>query len=385
MSRFTVINESVRWPSLLLATVLAAVLVSALAGCGVGEGSDAPAPSPARHDLPLGQVRLTEAALRHLEIRPVAQADVAPLAWVPGKVAIRDDRVSELTAPVAGRIVGLHANIGDLVKAGAALATMASPDAARIRSEHANSRVELEVAQAEFERQRIMLEKEIGIRAEYDLARAKVKQAGNEVARAAHAASFLGRDGADQVVLRSPRDGTVIARNVALGAAVDAGSEPLFTVGEAAALWVVAEVFETDMIGMRPGAPVQVRVATIGEALAGRVMRVGSVVHDQTRRAPVYIAIDQPHPRLRAGMLARVGIELERNGGMSVPLTAVLIKDGQSALVYVQKQPGLFEARAVTLGTPAHGMVPVLHGLAAEESVVVKGALLLDGAASQLL
>src|SRR5690606_27089332 len=101
MSRFTVINELVRWPSLLLVVVLAA----ALAGCGTGEGSDAPAPSPARHDLPLGQVRLTEAALRHLEIRPVAQADVAPLAWVPGKVAIRDDRVSELTAPVAGRII----------------------------------------------------------------------------------------------------------------------------------------------------------------------------------------------------------------------------------------------------------------------------------------
>ena len=44
-----------------------------------------------------------------------------------------------------------------------------------------------------------------------------------------------------------------------------------------------------------------------------------------------------------------------------------------------------FEARTVVLGRPSRGMVPVVSGLKSGEKIVVRGGLLLDGAASQLL
>ena len=51
----------------------------------------------------------------------------------------------------------------------------------------------------------------------------------------------------------------------------------------------------------------------------------------------------------------------------------------------VQVDDGVFEARNVTLGQPLRGMVPVQSGLKAGDKIVVRGGLLLDGAASQML
>lgn len=45
----------------------------------------------------------------------------------------------------------------------------------------------------------------------------------------------------------------------------------------------------------------------------------------------------------------------------------------------------MFEARDVRLGQPVRGVVPVLGGLSAQDRIVVRGGLLLDGAASQLM
>ncbi len=64
---------------------------------------------------------------------------------------------------------------------------------------------------------------------------------------------------------------------------------------------------------------------------------------------------------------------------------AVLIRDGTDTVVYVEKGPRTFHRRAVTVGRPSDGRVQVLSGLEPGERVVVKGALLLDGAADQLL
>ena len=70
---------------------------------------------------------------------------------------------------------------------------------------------------------------------------------------------------------------------------------------------------------------------------------------------------------------------------MLIPVTAVLIKDGDRSLVFVQVDEGVFEARTVVLGQPLRGMVPVQSGLKAGDRIVVRGGLLLDGAASQML
>ncbi len=320
-----------------------------------------------------------------MEMQEVGAQGEAHVVWAPARVALREEQVADVVAPVSGRIVQIRAQVGDEVQAGAPLATLSSPDASRIRAEYANAQVELEVAQAEARRQRLMMEKGIGVEAEQLVAEARLKEARHNAEVAARAARFLGGGGNDGLVLKSPRAGVVLGRNATPGATVGPDAGSLFTVGDPAALWITADVFESDLATIVQGAPVQIEVASLDRPLSGKVLRVGSALNAQTRRGQVFIALDQASPSLRAGMLARAGIHARGAEGVSVPVSAVLIKDGQHSIVFVQISETVFEARPVVLGQPSNGYIPVLSGIGPGDRVVVKGGLLLDGAANQML
>ncbi len=73
------------------------------------------------------------------------------------------------------------------------------------------------------------------------------------------------------------------------------------------------------------------------------------------------------------------------DAGLTLPVNAVLIKDGKDPVVYVQKDPLTFVRRRVVVAQPVEGRVQIVSGLSPGEKVVVRGALLLDGSADQLL
>jgi cobalt-zinc-cadmium efflux system membrane fusion protein len=88
---------------------------------------------------------------------------------------------------------------------------------------------------------------------------------------------------------------------------------------------------------------------------------------------------------MRAGMLAQVALRVGAKAAISVPVSAVLIKDGKRRVVYVERADGAFESREVQTGQNRNGRVVIVQGLTAGERVVVRGALLLDTQAEQLL
>ena len=368
-----------------VAAALTGLITLALAACGNAD-NPRPAAAPQAHSQVPGELRVQQASLQMLGIETVSEQRDTQTVWAPARVAFRDDRVTAVGAPVAGRILQVHANIGDTVAAGQALATLASPEALRQRSEAGNAEVAQGLAASEAQRQRLMMDKGIGIEMERNAADARLREAQQELARARGTVALLGGGAAgDRIVLRAPRAGVVAARRATVGAAVDTSGEPLFLIGDPQAMWVVAEVFESDLAGLLEGAEAQVETSSLSQPIKGRVQRVGTALNEETRRAPVFVSFDRIPATVRPGMLAKVGIQVASPGGLLIPLSAVLIKDERRSIVYVQREGTLFEARDVQLGQPMRGLIPVLGGLSVGDRIVVRGGLLLDGAASQLL
>jgi cobalt-zinc-cadmium efflux system membrane fusion protein len=102
----------------------------------------------------------------------------------------------------------------------------------------------------------------------------------------------------------------------------------------------------------------------------------------------VYIAFDAPvgdGGDVRSGMFARAAIKAPPGKSIVLPAESVLIEDGKTYVVYVKTGEDLFVARKVEVGRSIDGRIEILSGLAPGEQVVTRGALLLDGAAEQLL
>lgn len=329
-------------------------------------------------------VTIARASLPYLEVKAVSADAESPVVRAPGHVVFRDGAVSEVAAPVAGRVTAIAVKVGDRVKAHDPLVTLQSPEAASARAALDAALVAKKAAQAALARQSAMLEKGVGIESDEFQAETELAKTEAELARAERAVAYLDAGSGSTVVVRAPIDGSVLARKTTLGAAAEPGGEALIEIGDPAALWVQLDVFERDLPAIKPGAEARVEIPTATEPLRGRVAAVGNVLSSGMRTAPVYVTLEEP-AQLRAGMYTRAAILSAAQQGVTLPTTAVLIKDGKKSIVYVAKGELTFLPREVVVGQPLEGRVQVLAGLSPGERVVQKGALLLDQSADQLL
>lgn len=328
---------------------------------------------------------VSERSRAYVKTQTIALEEAAPVVRAPARVAFRDGAVSNVNIPIAGRIVAVHVKTGDRVKAGDPLLTVSSSEAAAARASLAMARAELDAAKQEVARQDRMATSGVGVETERVAAQTKLRHAEVELARAGTIANLIGNGGGSTIVLKAPIDGTVIGRRATVGAVAEPAGEPLIEIGDPTGLWVIADVFERDLVQVHEGAEVEIELSVLDKPLPARVASIGSALTGNLRTAPVYVALDAKPEGLRAGMFARATIKAPAGTAIVVPSEAVLVKDGKHYIVYVQRADGRFAPREVKIGRSVEGRVQVLSGLAVGDQVVVAGALLLDGAAQQLL
>lgn len=358
----------------------------------LGSACDAASSAPAE---PITVESVARVDADHVSLSPGAASFVRTAAVTsgtsvvveaPARVAFKDGAIARVGPPVPGRVMDVHVELGARVEAGAPLFTLGSADAAQARAELRHARASLRAAQLELERQSTLTDRGVGLARDRVEAEAAVAQAETEVARAQQANALLGRDRGGVVVVRAPIAGRVLSRAVTRGSVVDPAGAPLIEIGDPDALWVVAEVFDHEVELVREGARAEVEVPGAVTPITATVVAIGGSVDLRTRRAPVWLELERRPPGLRAGTYARAEIDASAESPAVVPTSAVVLRDGLQALVYVATdEPGVFERRAVAVGRPFRGRTPVLEGLASGDAVVVEGVLLLDGAAEQLL
>jgi cobalt-zinc-cadmium efflux system membrane fusion protein len=329
---------------------------------------------------------LDDAARGYVTVEEVGSAETGVSIRAPARLAFRDNAVSRVGAPIASRVMKLHVRVGDKVRPGDPLATLASPGASGYHAELARAKVELTASKDVLRRQEDMMSKGVGREYEKVMAEMRVKDAEERVRAAKRDVSLLGKSFGGTVIVTSQIEGTVLRRSATVGAQVDPDGEPLFEIGNPKDLWVVADVFQDDLPMIKEAAVVQVELASRNEPVHGEVTSIGVLLDTAVRRAPVYIDLKERDLQgLKAGMFARASIRGAASEGITVPVGAVLIKDGDQPIVYVENEKGGFERRDVDIGHAYEDRVQVVAGLQPGEKVASKGALLIDGAANQLL
>jgi membrane fusion protein, copper/silver efflux system len=187
------------------------------------------------------------------------------------------------------------------------------------------------------------------------------------------------------LLIRSPRTGQVVGKNIEAGSRVEQGMT-LFDIADLSTVWIEADVYEKDLSILRIGQHVHATLDALpGEIFKGEVASIYSELDPSTRTVRVRFQVDNPAGKLRPGMFATVRIdalaepaEQSASGGvLAVPERSV-IDTGTRQIVYVEREPGLFEGRQVHLGLRSGEFYPVLTGLKPGEKVAAAGAFLID-------
>jgi cobalt-zinc-cadmium efflux system membrane fusion protein len=339
-------------------------------------------PSP---DAAARSVQIPDTQKQFLSIEAVSASQTADVLALPGRVTFRPQAQSAVGATAAGRVVAVLVQAGQVVKAGAELLTIESADAGTARATLDQAATRLSSAESVLRRQAEMVDKGVGLEFERQEAEARLKEARAEHERARNAADLIGSGQGIRVTVRAPADGVVMTIRTAVGATVAPGGEALLELGDPTRLQVVAQVLESDSRRIAVGQRAEVELPALAARVAARVENFTPRVDPESRRTQVVLALARRPDGLRAGMMAQIALRMSAEAGISVPVSAVLIKDGKRRVVYVERPDRAFEARDVQTGRNSDGRVVILQGLTAGERVVVRGALLLDTQAEQLL
>ena len=188
-----------------------------------------------------------------------------------------------------------------------------------------------------------------------------------------------------RLVIRSPRAGQVIGKNIVAGSRVEEGMT-LLEIADLSTVWIEADVYEKDISDIRSGQAIRATVDALPDRVyQGEVAAIYSQLDPATRTVRVRFKVDNASGELRPGMFATVRIDTPLDQSdqfksgqvLAVPERAV-IDTGTKQIVYVQREPGLFEGVEVRLGPRIGEFYPVLKGLQAGEKVAAAGAFLID-------
>ena len=357
-------------PTLTLPRSLTALAVLALlAGAGLlllpsAPRADTPAPTAAPRPALTVQVVQPQAML--VEQRLAAHGNVA--AWQEASVG----------AEVSGlRLSEVRVNVGDSVRAGQVLATLA-PET--VQAELAQARASLQEARALLAEAQGNAARTQALAPAGALSQQQVEQYASAAlvaqARVESAQALLEMQ---QLRLRrtqvlAPDSGVISARSATVGAVVGQGTE-LFRLLRRNRLEWRAEVSAAELAQLRPGLPVQLTMAS-GAPVTGQVRVLAPTVDPGSRNALVYVDLP-PHPELRAGMFVRGELLLGQRQGLMLPQSAIVVRDGFSS-VFAVAADGRVSLQRVRLGQRVGQQVDILEGVTPQARIVAQGAAFLS-------
>ena len=305
------------------------LLLVSFAGCSSAHGNpaaEAPPPVKVVSDMDVGMLTV-EHPEQFAFSTATARTTVSKLV-VTGTVSPDILRSVPVISLASGRIVAIHAKLGDTVHKGQLLLQVQSSDVAGAFSDYRKAVNYERLARYQFDRATILYDKGAISKSALETFEDAGQNAAVVLETAREHLRLLGLDKDHPtgiVRILAPASGVITDQQVATAAGVQAlGSNP-FTISDLSSVWVVCDVYENDLPKVHVGDPAEITLnAYPDKVITGRISNIGAVLDPTIRSAKVRIEVRNPG-MMRLGMFVTAtfhGVKKETH--TEVPATAIL-------------------------------------------------------------
>ena len=301
-----------------------------LAGCGESKGDPkAEAPPPVKVE---SDEELNVFSVDHPEQFPLATAapyESASQLTVTGTVAPDITRSVPFISIATGRVVELHARLGDTVKKGQLLMRVQSADMSAAFSDYRKAVADEKLARIQFARAKLLYDKGAISLNDFETAEDVENKAQVDVENTAERLRVLGGSldhPAAILDIRAPASGVITDQQVTNAAGVAGlGSPNPFTISDLSYVWIVCDVYENDLPNVQVGETAEIRLnAYPNQAFTGHINNVLPVLDPTLRTAKVRIEVRNPG-LMRVGMFVTAMFHGQKKEMHAlVPATAIL-------------------------------------------------------------
>jgi len=381
-------SEPIHQSRLLLAACLAAASTLSLIGCGAKGQTDpkAEAPPPAQVETE-GDPNLVK--VDHPEQFPLATAerrDAAPELNVTGVVSADVSRNVPVISLASGRVVEIHAKLGDTVTKGQLLMRIQSSDIAAAFSDYRHALADQTLAHAQLSRAQLLLDKGAIPQKDVEIAQDADEKAKVDVETALERLKVIGADLKNptaMVDIFAPISGVIVEQNVTNAAGVKTldNSPNLFTIADLSNVWVICDVYENDLAGVHIGEFADIRLnAYPGRVLRARVDNIAPALDPNLRTAKVRLQVSNPG-LMRLGMFVTATFQGQRKESHSVVPASAILHLHDRDWIYVPAGSNTFRRVEISAGKMLPQNLQEVHSGIAPGDRLVSNALVLQNTA----
>lgn len=377
-----------------LAVGLALPAALAFAGCssGPGEseskmtsysGTETKADTASLFSVPQDQ-------MVHVQVVSVEKGRLPRQLRFTGNVTYNAFQTTPVFSAIGGPVHEILVAPGETVQAGQPLLTVNSPDYSAARSAYIKARDAYSLAQKIYNRAKELYAH--GAISEADLQQAESgrTQAQADLQASEDALRALGIKDPEALVTNPPKStlqlpvpapvsGEVVERLVGPGQLLQAGATQVFTISNMSSVWVLVNVYQSDLAFVHLGDAVDVTTDSYPEVFHGRISYIAPAMDPNTRTLQARIVTSNPSKKLKKDMYVTATVQAGAiSEALTVPDAAVLRDTENQPFVYVLSGANQFARRLVKIGDIQGGRTQIVDGLKEGERVAGDGALFLQ-------
>ena len=358
--------------SYLFVTVLAsAFTLAAVNGCNDQENKDVAKPQT---------YRLPDSLAKKIRVDTVSKSAVINTINLTGKVVYNDEHVVKIFPLISGVAQDIKVMLGDYVHKGQDLAVIRSSEMAGFSTDLVTAKTNLQVAQKNLEATSDMFKSGLASSRDYLTAQSGYEQAKATLSKANQVLQLNGGFTNGSYVVKAPISGFVVEKILTNNMAIRPdNASNLFTISDLKNVWIMANVYESNIPFINNGDPVEVTTISYPDKVfKGTVDKIMNVLDPTNKVMKVRIVLSNPDYLLKPEMFANVSVITKSNGTemLTVPSSA-LIFDNSQYYVLVYKSASDISIRPVQIASAAGDKTYIASGLERGEGVISTDALLI--------
>ncbi len=340
------------------------------------------------------KLQLTKEQIQNvdLKIEKLSKKTIRSRIAVTGTIEAPPQNKATIYAPMEAFVYSTDVLPGDKVIKGQTVAVLEHPNFIKLQYSYLEAINNCNVAKADYERKKMLLEKDITSKKSFQASEGKYKSLQSLVSSytsqlkmAGLSPTTIGKKGIQQYVyVKSPITGFVVENNINKGKFLMANSE-MIEVIDNDHIHAELNVFGSDIARIKKGSDFIFKPLGLNIKYEGYIKLISQKVDDKTKTVNVHGHFEDPEGRLKSGMFINAEVLLEGNKVYAIPEKAVIENEGES-FVFITRNETEFIPLKVKVGNSDKGFVEVkeIEKNDFNVSLVTSGAHFLKGKLLQM-
>lgn len=315
--------------------------------------------------------QVTDSLLNSLLIDTVKEASALSQFTLTGSIAPDENKMVKVFPMVSGVAQNVHVQLGDVVSKGQTLAVMKSAEMAGFTKDYISSTADVRNTRRIMESTQDMYKGGLASQKDLEQAKSDYQKALAESKRAGAVIS-INKSNSNGYELKAPISGFVVEKNLASNTQVRAdNSQNLFTIADLSTVYVLVNVYESDISKIQTGDPVKVTTLSYPDKVFdGKIDRIDNMLDPDNKVMHARIKINNPGNLLKPGMFANIQIRAKSGEDLPEVNTRALVFDNDKNYVIVVDGKAKVHIQPVTIAKTVEDRAYISKGVKPGDRIV---------------